>query len=637
MLGYSNLWLSITAIILDTVLLLVYHRQKTSGLRQERMFGLMLWNLFGLNLTAVLYSVVLQTIGEVLLYDRIFSWLATLFIALVPKTFLQYLNSVFYYDTAQKRASLIVTAVSVASFIAIVMLGPIVICAGRNILLRLETGRYLLVGEAALFLTIGFIQGFLLRKSVSKRHLWAVRAILIICVVSLLMFGFYHTVPSYGFLLSLCPLLCEFTLEKRSMIVDQETGLRSHSAYYISVSTRLKQNLPFRLILVHAGNLSSLIARLTDVAGDRVMEKLSSYFRNVTENPVFRINEDTFAIVQDDRNEAETQEIIIGLRTKFSTPFKAENQATRLQVTYCIVDLPREIKNMQDLEIASELLVQKHDHFHDRTIRVADLDIESEKTLRSQIHDLNIGLREKRIEVWYQPILSTKTNRFEAAEALVRMKDAGGGYVRPDFFIPAAEKSGLILDVGSEVFRQVCEFLSSKEREEIGIHYIEANLSVEEAIQEFTAEHIHAIMEEYNTRPETLNIEVTETANDMASELMMRNIVKIHDEYGIELSLDDFGTGYSNIARMLSMPLEIIKFDRSLLLKAFESERGRLVFERFARMVHAIGKKIVSEGVETEEQAEFVKSLNIEYIQGFYYAKPMPKEEFISFIRRNQP
>lgn len=195
------------------------------------------------------------------------------------------------------------------------------------------------------------------------------------------------------------------------------------------------------------------------------------------------------------------------------------------------------------------------------------------------------------------------------------------------------QRSGLIIRIGRFVVREVCTFLAEKEREELGVRYIEANLSVEECIQETLPAMLKNALEEYKASPELLNIEVTETADDTVSELMMHNMTLIHENIGIELSLDDFGTGYSNLERVLNMPVGVVKFDRSMLLKAFETEEGRIVFSRLAEAVHNIDRKIVSEGVETKEQADFVKSLGIEYIQGFYYAKPMPKEAYLEFLR----
>ena len=299
----------------------------------------------------------------------------------------------------------------------------------------------------------------------------------------------------------------------------------------------------------------------------------------------------------------------------------------------CVVDLPKQVKTLDDLETVAELLEEKSRHLSEGTISIEALGMAREQELRAEIHALAQALNENRLEVWYQPIRNMKTGKFDCAEALVRMKDGKGGYIRPDQFIPAAEKSGLIRRVGLVVISSVCEFLAEKERKELGIEYIEVNLSVEDAIQEWMPRELQRVMDQYHTDPASLNVEVTETASDAASELILRNMEIVHDEMNVSLSLDDFGTGYSNISRLLSMPVDIIKFDRAMLLKAFESENGRIIFERIAGMVHSIGKKIVSEGVETKEQMEFVHSLGIEYIQGFYYARPMPKDQYIAFLR----
>lgn len=361
------------------------------------------------------------------------------------------------------------------------------------------------------------------------------------------------------------------------------------------------------------------------------MEKVSSIFRNITSLPTFRLQEDTFAILQDERNELTTQELLINLRARFLSPLHFNKRTVTLHVNACVADLPKVIHTSEDLEILIELLEE-----HSNTgveMELKDLDVEAEKQTREEIRALSRALRENRLEVFYQPILNTATGTFDCAEALIRMKDENGNYIRPDHFIPAAERSGLIIRVGQFVLREVCSLLASDVCKELGIRYIEANLSVEECIQENLPEQLESILAEYHVHPNQLNIEVTETANDTVSELMMQNMSRIHEKLGIELSLDDFGTGYSNLARLLSMPVDIIKFDRSMLLKAFETESGRMVFTRMAQAVHDIGRKIVSEGVETEEQAAFVKSNGIEFIQGFYYSKPLPKDAYLEFVR----
>ena len=634
--GYSNLWLSVTGMGLDLILILFYLQRRRNNVYQEQAYGSMLTSVFTVNLIAVIYSLLLILFGEHVMIDRAVAWIETIFITLVPASFLNYLNSVFYYDRAQKRATRILLTLTGASLLMVLLLGPVVICTRRTIMLRPRMGTPLLMIPACLFLAVGLVQGLLLHRSVTKRHLRTLRVIFVICLLSLIFFYIYRTASVYGFMTSMVPLLCEFTLEGKGMLTDQETGLRSHNAYRTSVVARLEQNIAFRLILIHCRNLTSLVSELDQESGHKVMEKVTQILRNTTDLPSFRLNDDTFAILQEDRDEALTQEILISLRSRFSDTIKVHDRILHLGGDICVVDLPADVKTMEDLEIVAELLEEGNDQVGVRVRAFASLNLEGEKVLREQIADLSRGLQENRLEVWYQPILNTKTGKFESAEALVRMKDDRGEYVRPDNFIPAAEKCGLITRVGQAVLTEVCRFLATDERKALGVKYIEANLSVEEAIQEGISAKIRAIMEQFGTEASSLNIEVTETANDTASELMLTNMRKIHEEEGIELSLDDFGTGYSNLSRLLAMPVDLIKFDRTMLVKAFETEEGRVVFERTVDLIHELGRKIVSEGVETEEQAAFVKSLGIEYIQGFYYAKPMPKERYLEFLRKHQ-
>ena len=631
--SYSDLWLSVNAFILDVILIAVFYRQESSGLRQERLFRLLLWNLLALNTIAFSYTVLLKLAFELAAAEWIISWLATIFITLTPMLLLAYLNSLFYYDAAEKRANTFLIILAGLTILSVALFGPVVICQNRTIVLRGTVGMILVVVPAALFLSVGFLQGFLLKKSISRMHLWSLRSIFVICVLALAGFVKFCTLPIYGFVLSLLPLLCLFTLEGKDTLIDQESGLRNFNAFRTSVIVRLENRKAFRLILVYAGGLSSILAGLDEESGRKIIGEFSSSLRGITELTVFRISEEVFAILQDEIDEVVTQELMINLRTEAMSALRYGKRQYYLNLHACVSDLPKDIQTMEDLEITAALLKEAGSLNKGGELMIRNLDVEKEKKMREEVHTLSEALQENRMEVWYQPIMNTETGKFDCAEALIRMKAVDGSYVQPGRFIPAAERSGLIIRIGRFVMQEVCAFLAGNQREELGIKYVEANLSVEECIQETLPAMLKNTLEEYRVSPKLLNIEVTETADDTVSEMMMHNMALIHENIGIDLSLDDFGTGYSNLARVLNMPVSVVKFDRSMLLKAFETEEGRIVFTRLAEAVHNIDRKIVSEGVETKEQADFVKSLGIEYIQGFYYAKPMPKEAYLEFLR----
>ena len=249
-----------------------------------------------------------------------------------------------------------------------------------------------------------------------------------------------------------------------------------------------------------------------------------------------------------------------------------------------------------------------------------------------RVNDLiKSALAEERVEVFYQPFYNVKQKAFTAAEALVRIRDRDGSVVPPGKFIPISEENGMIIPLGIEIFRQVCEFLSSKKPERLGIRHIEVNLSMAQFDDDNPATFVMDLIKEYGVAPPSINLEITETASPNTKRVLLKNMNKLI-ETGVTFSLDDFGTGRSNLDYFVEMPVSIIKFDYTFTQNYFKSEKARIVMESMISFMHRMGMKIVSEGVETKEQFEAMCAIGVEYIQGFYFSKPLPEDEFIEFV-----
>ncbi len=245
---------------------------------------------------------------------------------------------------------------------------------------------------------------------------------------------------------------------------------------------------------------------------------------------------------------------------------------------------------------------------------------------------IKAALAEDRIEVFYQPIYSTKEHKFVSAEALARIRDKDGNIVPPGKFIPVAEKSGLISRIGERVFEKTCTFIKENQlRERYGIEYVEVNLSVRQCEDTSLADTYILIMEKHNLDPSCVNLEITESASIRLRNNLLKNMKMLID-YGVKFSLDDFGNGESNLNYIVDMPVSIVKFDRDMSQAYFANQKARFVMEASMHMIHDMGLEIVSEGVETKEQMEAVAALGIEYIQGYYFSKPLPADEFLRFV-----
>jgi EAL domain-containing protein (putative c-di-GMP-specific phosphodiesterase class I) len=206
--------------------------------------------------------------------------------------------------------------------------------------------------------------------------------------------------------------------------------------------------------------------------------------------------------------------------------------------------------------------------------------------------------------------------------------------VPPGEFIPVAEDNGLIVPLGIEIFRQVCQFLSTGAPQERGLEYIEVNLSVAQFDQESPADFVQRIMSGYNVDSRWINLEITETASSSAKQVLLKNMNKLIQK-GVHFSLDDFGTGRSNLDYFVEMPVNIIKFDYSFIQGYFKSLKARYVVESMVELMRKMGLPVVAEGVETREQLETMRQLGVSYVQGFYFSRPVPKDDFLAFLDEN--
>lgn len=277
---------------------------------------------------------------------------------------------------------------------------------------------------------------------------------------------------------------------------------------------------------------------------------------------------------------------------------------------------------------------KSRDHGASNFMRVDGEFVEQMRQEKRMEQMLEEAMKEDRIEVFYQPIYSTKEKRFVSAEALVRMRDRDGKLVPPGAFISVAESNGKILPLGELVFDKVCRFFTKESLEQYGLHYIEVNLSVIQCSYIGLAEEYIGIMEKYQINPRYINLEITESASMAAKKTLLENMRRLM-EYGVYFSLDDFGTGQSNLNYIVDMPVNIVKFDREMSQAFFRDEKAKYVMNAAMQMIHGMKLKIVSEGIETKDQYLAMEELAIDYIQGYYFSKPLPEAEFLTFLQEN--
>ena len=433
---------------------------------------------------------------------------------------------------------------------------------------------------------------------------------------------------------AICLLFISMMIQRPEEMIDTVTGLRKFSAYADDMKRGFKNEKPVDIVLVNVSNFNSIQEILEYDSVNELLQYLADRLLKLRVNAdLYYLDRGRFRVVIDRRHSDETEKIAEMVNELFKKNCVLREMEINIVAHVCIAHCPEEIADFKTL-IAFGL------DFHQRAVYTGNV-IYASALIKEKRYDLmrNIdtiienAIVNNKFKVYYQPIYSVEKQKFTSAEALLRLIDDKYGFISPEIFIPAAEKSGAIHRIGAYVLEEVCRFISSEEYAELELEYIEINLSVAQCMHNTLVEQVLCILNRYNITPDQINLEITETAADNVQSTMIENITQLSQK-GISFSLDDFGTGYSNIRRVASLPLKIVKLDKSFAITE-NNPKMLIVLQNTVKMLKAMNIEIVVEGIETAELAKQFSDMKCEYIQGYYYSKPIPQQEFVEFIKKS--
>lgn len=506
---------------------------------------------------------------------------------------------------------------------------------GINVKYTYGPSVYVTYGVALLFF-IRII--YLLRKEkvkINARRREAVYFWLIIWIVASQIQFMYTNILIVGYAGAIGIMVLYLKLENPETNLDRSTGLFNSGALYQYTGQLFAKKEDFAALAIIFENTAYQNVSLNKRQSIRM--QIVEYLQTIPDAYTFKNAEDEYFIVFRDMETAEKR--VEEIRRRFASGWGEYNGDI---VNPCWMYLPHaNIVNQAEILLYLIRYIRRDEKaFTEKDFLCIEKDsvdkIHQEREVVQLILD---AMENDRVEVFYQPIFSTNECSITSAEALVRIRDKDGKIVPPGVFIDIAEKSGMILKLGEIVFEKVCGFITRNPLERFGMQYIEINLSVIQCGYEHLAQDYIDIMERHKIDPKYINLEITESASTNAKKTLLSNMEYLIN-YGVHFSLDDFGTGQSNLNYIVDMPVDIIKFDRSMTNSYFENGKAKHVMEAAIHMIHGMNLEIVSEGIETKEQYQTMEDLGISHIQGYYFSKPLPEDEFIRFlensIRRNE-
>ncbi|MFT5295385.1 MAG: diguanylate cyclase (GGDEF)-like protein [Colwellia sp.] len=323
------------------------------------------------------------------------------------------------------------------------------------------------------------------------------------------------------------------------------------------------------------------------------------------------------------------------LMALFHHSFTAGEQ--RLPVTACFGLCAKTSAGSQGVNVLNQInialnLAKKSDH---ENFVYYKQEMEDETLWRlGMIRQLRTDFADNRLELWYQPQLSLVTGTVIGAEALLRWRTAEGKFISPAVFIPLAEYSGLIIEIGDWVINQACKQIKVLEQQKFDHVGISVNVSIPQFKRDNFVNSIIQATINHDVKPSKLELEITENILMDEPQVVIDALVRLKEE-GISIALDDFGTGYSSMSYLQKLPLDRLKVDRAFITDIAEPGQS-LIADTIINLGKQMNLKVIAEGIEEEAQQAHLIAQGCDEVQGFFYAKPMPADEFLTFLRNNK-
>jgi diguanylate cyclase (GGDEF)-like protein len=422
--------------------------------------------------------------------------------------------------------------------------------------------------------------------------------------------------------------------------VDFFTGLPNQFSALTTINTLViesqKRSRTFGLFLLGVDHFKDLQTTLGLTYSNQVIKKMSEYFKQHTEENmrVYRMDCDKFLIIVEKvADEEEARTVARKLISNVGNYYKSDKEI-RLTVSLGIAMYPIHGENATKLLNHTYMALEQAQK--ESEANIAFFKTESQVTHKDEVkmnEEIRKGLKNHEFFMSYQPMFSLKKEEMVGAEALIRWNHPELGVISADEFLGVAERTGLIVDIGEYVFREVIK--QRKEWDALGLRKlkISVNLSFKEMQVQTFIEKLQTLFTHYAVDPKDFNLDITESAAMANIEQTMLDF-KYFKELGLSLSLDKFGAGHSSLKYLQALPLSMVKIDRSLILELYYNLDHQITVKSMITLLHGFGFEVVAEGVETSKESSLLYTLDCDYAQGYLFSKPLPALEFQELLKK---
>ncbi|MFK7892497.1 MAG: putative bifunctional diguanylate cyclase/phosphodiesterase [Granulosicoccus sp.] len=411
-----------------------------------------------------------------------------------------------------------------------------------------------------------------------------------------------------------------------------------------TVREAIHQKLQFAVFLVDMDNFKYFNDQYGHLVGDKMVAEVGNRLRTMMRDIdlVARLDGDEFVVIQKEvQDTVSAEEIARRIMSVATSPYEYRGFTLKAAVSVGISSFPADVHmNQDEAQLGEEIVnnaavaLQEAKSNGKNQYQLFNEKMRSRLTARIRLEqDLKLALQDGQFEVYYQPKINIHTRMCTGAEALVRWRHPVNGFVSPEAFVPVAEETGLIIELGAWILERACDLTYHLQQN----GYEGLNVAVNISAVQFTDGNllpmVSKALKRSRLQPGSLELEITESAVMHDPEEVISSLHEL-SKFGMKLAIDDFGTGYSSLAYLKRFPVNTLKIDRAFITDISSDNDDVAIVEAVLGLGKHFNMKVVAEGVEDEEQLNFLKAQGCDVAQGYFISKPLSADQYLSWLER---
>lgn len=436
-----------------------------------------------------------------------------------------------------------------------------------------------------------------------------------------------------GFAISLSALLVYLSLQNPDDFMDKFTGTFNKKAFMQMLTSQFHQRSSFTILCLEINDFKYINQTLGVSAADHIIKTVAKLLQEIADNnQIYHLSGVRFAVIMRHMN-PELDNQISKIQQHFQSAYQLQGAMVSLTPLISVIHVPEHAKYVDDVIDAMEFSISRsrQNIMNPPLIYAGDDSLLHKRREAAINHVLRRAIQNNEFTIVYQPIFSIHEQCYTSAEALIRLTDPALGPINPSEFIPIAERNGTILAIEQIFFDRVCHFIFEHELWNTNIRKINVNLSTVQCMQGNLSEQLLETINKYKIPADMFNFEITETAALHTQKQFAPNMKQMMDAKSV-FSLDNYDIDNTNGSRLVMLPFRQVKLSKETIWSSMDDEKSRIALKHTVSMFRDLSLDVVAVGVETKEQAEILTLFGCNYLQGYFYQKPLTEDELLSIL-----